>query len=145
MEQSIARKNIHKGHRERFKKQVTLNGIDSLSEHQVLEYLLFFGLPQKDTNELAHRLIDKYGSLVGVFQATYDSLKEEKGLGDNTASLITLIPMLFKYIEKSRFNDRQLVFKNVAQIVQYMIPRFYNTTHEILYILTFDNRKKLVA
>ena len=106
---------------------------------------MFFGVPQKDTNELAHRLINKYGSLIGVFQASYDSLKEEKGLGDNTASLITLIPMLFKYVETSKFKDRQLTFKDIAQVVQYMIPRFYNVTHEILYILTFDNKQKLIA
>ncbi len=138
-------RNIHKGHRERFKRQVISSGIDHWPEHQVLEYLLFFGLPQKDTNELAHKLINKYGSLVGVFEATYDSLKEEKGLGDNVASLITLIPKLFKYIENKKVDDKSLVFNRTSQVAQYMTPKFYNVNHEVLYILTFDNKQKLIS
>lgn len=136
---------LHNGHRERLKKQAILYGIDNWPEHQVLEYLLFFGIPQRDTNELAHRLINRYGSIVSVLEASYDSLKENKGLGDNVASLITLIPQLFKYIENIRVSKKHLNFKSVSQIAQYMTPKFYNVSREVLYVLSLDNKQKLLS
>ncbi|MBP0979708.1 MAG: hypothetical protein J6C55_03610 [Oscillospiraceae bacterium] len=138
-------KGLHVGHRERLKKQAVLHGIDNWPEHQVLEYLLFFGIPQRDTNELAHKLINKYGSIIGVLEASYDSLKENKGLGDNVANLITLIPKLFKYIENIKVNKKHLNFSNISQVAQYMTPKFYNVSHEVLYVLSLDNKQKLIS
>lgn len=137
--------NLHNGHRARLKKQVALSGIDNWPEHQVLEYLLFFGIPQKDTNELAHKLINKFGSLVDVFEASADALKKVKGLGDNVASLITFIPWLFRYVENMKINTKETFFNSSVQVAKYMIPKFYNVTRELLYILTLDNKQKLIS
>lgn len=140
-----SKSNLHIGHRARLKKQAALGGIDNWPEHQVLEYLLFFGVPQKDTNELAHKLIEKFGSIVEVFKASADALKTVNGLGDNAASLITLIPRLFRYMENMKINTREASFKDAAQIAEYMIPKFYNVTNELLYVLTLDNKQKLIS
>ena len=139
------KKNIHSGHRERLKEQAALYGIDHWPQHQVLEHLLFFAIPQRDTNEIAHKLIDKYGSLVDVFKASFDSLKEIKGLGDNSAALITLIPKLFRYVENIKVNQKSLTFEHVSQVAQYMIPKFYNVKKEILYVLILDNKQSLIS
>ena len=53
-------KHKHAGHRQRLKDKVRINGLKSLSMHEVLELLLTYTIPQKDTNALAHELIDKY-------------------------------------------------------------------------------------
>lgn len=137
--------NIHKGHRERLRKQVISFGVDNWAEHQVLEFLLFFALPQKDTNELAHKLIEEYGSIVNVLEAPFESLKDFKGLGNNTASLLNFMPKLFKYVENIRVRDACLKFEHISQVVKYMTPKFYNTYKESLYMLSFDNQQRLIS
>ena len=78
-------KNIHANHRARMKKLFIENGLDSFSEVEKLEYLLFYAIPFKDTNPIAHRLLDEYKTLNGVLNATYDGLLRVKGVGEHVA------------------------------------------------------------
>ncbi|HOD03158.1 MAG TPA: DNA repair protein RadC, partial [Clostridiales bacterium] len=70
---------IHAGHRNRVKERVKDNSIDKFSDHALLEILLFFAITRKDTNETAHKLINEFGSLEGVFKAPYDALLRVEG------------------------------------------------------------------
>ena len=79
------KENIHTGHRQRAKSEFTANGLNGLPDHKVLELILFYSIPQGDVNPLAHRLIDHFGSLVGVFHATYDQLLKVQGVGPGAA------------------------------------------------------------
>ena len=58
---------VHDGHRQRLKARFLSEGLRNFDAHVVLELLLFFGIPQKDTNELAHKLLQQFGSIAGVF------------------------------------------------------------------------------
>ena len=86
------KKAIHTGHRGRVKQEFLTRGIEGWPDHKVLELLLFYAIPQGDVNPLAHRLVDHFGSLSGVFHATYEQLLEVKGIGPNAAVLLQLIP-----------------------------------------------------
>ena len=92
----MEKSNIHAGHRQRLKDLAKENGLDGMSSYQVLELLLYYAVPQKDTNVLAHRLIDTFGSLSAVLDAEYESLLTVNGVGAHTASLLTLMPALFR-------------------------------------------------
>ena len=87
-------KNIHKDHRNRLKTQFLNNGITALTDIQKLELLLFYSIPLKDTNPLAHKLIDEFGSLKNVFTADYEKLIRIDGVKENTATLIKFISSL---------------------------------------------------
>ena len=76
---------VHSGHRQRFKEQFLQTGLDGLSSHQLLEMLLYYSIPRKDTNPLAHRLIDTFGSLSGVLEAEYEELCRVEGVTPHTA------------------------------------------------------------
>ena len=92
-------KNVHKGHRKRTKESMLEHGIDSLNDHQVLEILLFYGIPNGDTNPIAHRLVEEFGSLRGVLEADYDELcRIEKGseISEETLSLICYVAAILK-------------------------------------------------
>lgn len=73
-------KNPHERHRERIRETFRKTGIENMPEHSVLELLLFYSVPRKDTNELAHRLIDTFGSLSRVLDAPYERLMEVDGI-----------------------------------------------------------------
>ena len=67
-------KNLHEGHRQRLKNRFLESGLDSFQPHNILEMLLFYSIPRKDTNDIAHSLIEKFGSLSGVFDADVEEL-----------------------------------------------------------------------
>ena len=75
-------KNLHEKHRERVKRRFLQGGLDSFDSHNILELLLFFGIARKDTNEIAHRLIQEFGSLSGVCDAPYEELLKVSGIGE---------------------------------------------------------------
>lgn len=80
--------NLHRGHRERMIKRFLENGRSGLSDHELLEIILFYSIPRVNTNETAHRLLDKFGSLKGVFTADEKSLLKVKGLGKATVGFL---------------------------------------------------------
>lgn len=86
---SMANGTLHAGHRERIRKRILEQGISSLAEHEVLEYVLFFAIPRKDTNELAHQLIAEFGSFAGVCNASYEALLSVKGITESAALFLT--------------------------------------------------------
>ncbi|MGN0695400.1 MAG: JAB domain-containing protein [Oscillospiraceae bacterium] len=86
-----AAENVHKGHRKRVRERFLRTGFYGFDEHQILELLLFYCVPRKDTNVLAHRLLDRFGSLSAVIDADIGELKSF-GLSENAAVLFRMIP-----------------------------------------------------
>ena len=107
----------HKGHRKRMKEEFLQGGLDHMQPHRVLEMLLFYAIPQGDTNELAHRLIERFGSLTGVLDASCDELMDVSGIGSHAAVLIHFISALarYYYTEKANINPVKDPLKNIAQ------------------------------
>jgi len=87
---------LHKGHRARLREQYENFGIDSLEDHRILELLLFYSIPRGDTNPIAHRLLDRFGSLFGVMKASVSELTSITGVGKASASLIHTAADLMK-------------------------------------------------
>lgn len=137
---------IHKGHRERLRKQFLTQGIPKdLPEHQLLEFLLFYCIPRKDTNELAHTLLNAFGgSLVRVLEAPYEELIKVKGISENTAALIKFIlPLAQRYVREN--SDTDPFLKSISQIVAYIFPKFFSEQNEVSYMLCLDGRGKVLA
>lgn len=113
-------KNIHQGHRIRMKNSMLENGIDGLNDHQILEILLFYAVPKMDTNPIAHRLIERFGSLRGVLEADYDELCDVSGIGNNSASLIKFSQMLAKrYVCASSFEPDSMKLTDTDALRRY--------------------------
>ena len=87
---------IHDGHREKKRQQFLQHGLDSFAEHEVLELLLFYAIPRKDTNPIAHALMDRFGSLDAVLSAPVEELCRVKGVGESAAALLKLIPQVYR-------------------------------------------------
>ena len=135
---------IHTGHRKRTKDEFLANGLNGMPDHRVLELLLFYAIPQGDVNPLAHALIDKFGSLAGVFHATPEQLMAVDGVGYNTAVLIRLAPAVAaRYLQSSSSFDGQLV--GTWQFRELLLPLFLGQRNELAYLLCMDGKNKLLV
>lgn len=134
-------KNVHDGHRERFKESFIRGGIDQFTDHQSLELLLFYSIARKDTNKIAHRLIDKYGSLHAVFEAELDDLEKIPGITRNSAILMKLIPSMSKKYSMSKNSDVK-VLDSSHKASLYVKNLFLGETNEVFFMISLNTRKK---
>ena len=133
---------IHAGHRERAIESFLKNA-DALNDHQVLEILLFFAIPRKDTNPLAHKLIRIFGDLQGVFSATHTQLLAVEGIGKKTASYIIATKEVLKRIQDKK--QKEISFSNPHQTKEFLLSIFEGLSHEKFMMIYLDARFKLLA
>lgn len=138
------KKNPHNGHRQRVRDKFMSDGnLDSFAEHNILEFLLFYSVPRSDTNELAHSLIDKFGSLRGVFDAPYEALTSVDGIGENSAVLLKLIPALAKTYTSQQTSDIKFI-KSTADAAAYLKPKFLTMKNEALLMICMNKSDKIL-
>lgn len=136
--------NIHAGHRQRVKEEFRIRGLEGMPDHKVLELLLFYAKPQGDVNPLAHALIERFGTLSGVFHATYEQLLNVKGVGENTATLIKLMPAIGGRYLQDRV-DLSQVLEETWQFRELLLPYFFGARNEMAYLVCMDGKHKLIA
>ena len=139
---SANKKSVHDGHRERVRQEFLANGFtDSTPPHKILEMLLFFGKPRGDTNELAHNLLNEFGSLSAVFEAKPEELMKVDGVGENIAALMKLMPCVMRgYMECKKPNLGSSNAFEFESIYSYIENKYIGYTDEVFAISTFNNR-----
>jgi len=134
--------NIHSGHRLRMKERFIKEGLDSFSDHQILELLLFFGIPYKDTNAIAHGLLQRYGSVSAVLEADYEELSHTKWIGANAAVLLKLIPEITRRYYNDRWKERPQLSSS-TKAGEYALPLFIGLNHEVFYLICLDSQNRV--
>lgn len=133
---------LHTGHRDRMRQKFMddCNG-EHFPDHELLEFLLYFSVPRKDTNETSHRLMEEFGTLEKVLDADRDRLLAVDGLGERSATLLTVVRELARRYAAAKIDeDRELpVFDTPEKIAAFLRPRFLGVTVERAYLLLFDN------
>ncbi len=128
--------NVHKGHRQRVREKFLREGLDVFEPHEALELMLYYAVPYKDTNPMAHKLLEQFGSISSIFDAKPEYLRQ-LGYSDNVISLIKLIPQINRLYmtDKSLVKDKTVNFNELGE---YFMPRFYGRSEETLYLLLTD-------
>lgn len=134
---------MHKDHRKHTKDRFLSEGLDSFEPHNVLELLLFYSIPQKDTNETAHILINRFGSLSAVFDAPYDELLTVPGISEHSATLIKLIPAISRRYAMEK-NSKVTKLSSIEDIGKYLVARYLGVTEETVLLLLLDNKFGLI-
>ena len=135
---------LHDGHRKRLKEQF-LNHGDGFHDHQLLELLLCYAIPQGDVNGLAHRLLDRFGSLAGVLDARPEALEQVPGVGEHTAVLLKLIPVLSGRYQADRAGMGTILDATQAA-GQYLRPYFsQGARYEMAYLVCLDGKYKVLG
>ena len=129
---------MHENHRSRMKHKLLSFGEGVFCDHELLEMLLFFSLPRVNTNQYAHELIDRFGSLDGVFEASISDIVDIKGIGFNSAVLIKLVAGLMKRRSAKTISKRQRM-SSLSVTSEYIVNLFSSGNEESLYMVTLDN------
>lgn len=125
------------------RRRLRQEGCENFDDHQLLETLLFFSIPRCDTNETAHRLIERFGSLEAVFSAPTEELTQVEGIGQNSADLIRLVSSIRRRLERPQESSRK-VYDSVSKISAYLARMYIGVTREQVYLMMFDNAMRLI-
>lgn len=133
---------IHDGHRQRLKQRFLSEGLDGFSDVNVLELLLFYCIPRRDTNPIAHALLARFGSLSGVLEAPTSELNKVEGISDNAAMLLHLVTAVGRnYLVDKVSQDT--VLNTIEKCGAYLVPRFLGRRNETVFLLCLDAKCKL--
>ena len=132
---------IHQGHRERKKAQFLRYGLEPMADHEVLELLLFYALPRVDTNPIAHRLLQKFGSLDMVFSAPVQELTEVEGIGEHAAVLLSLVPQIY---HRSRISGEDVILDSAKKTGEFFLGRYEGVKREVMYQVCLDMKYKVI-
>ena len=135
---------MHKGHRQRLKARFREEGLDNFSEVQVLELLLFYAIPQKDTNPIAHDLIRHFGSVSQVLDASVVELTKVAGIGENAALLLKLVTEAGRYYLVNR-GQQTTALTSLNACANYLVPRFFGRQVETVFLLCLDAKCKVLC
>ena len=135
----MAENKRHKGHRQRMRERVQSYGLDSLAEHEALEYVLYLTNAQKDTNGIAHDLIDRFGDFAAVLEAS-----TVEGVGPSTARMLHLLPQISRYYGRSRTSTTRCI-KTTEQMGSYLMAKFAWSDYERAMLVSLDSRKRVRA
>lgn len=140
---TTTKENTHKNHRKRLKTKVKNFGINCLADHEILEYFLFYTIPRKDTNPIAHKLIERFGSFAKVLDAEYDDLMKVEGIGPESALLIHSLSGVLDNYKKSKSKEKKISITSVDDSVKFFRNNFEIKKKEFL-VLTCLTKQKTV-
>ncbi len=132
---------MHEGHRERLRQTYLEQGIDAFHEHQALELLLTFAIPRKDTNELAHRLIARFGSLKSVLKANPYELQKEPGIGMQAAVLLSLVGALSPKMWETKEAPK---LSTPLEAAHFCAALFEGKRYEAMYAVSLDKKRRVL-
>lgn len=135
--------NLHKGHRQRVKERYLKEGLDNFADHQILELLLFYAIPMKDTNKLAHQMIKEYGSLALLLEAHPQEIAQRCGVTENVAILVSMIPPVSRRYSKGKWGDRP-VLDSSQRAGEYASTLFTGKIYEVFYLICLDTQNRVI-
>ena len=133
----------HKNHRERLKKKVKEHGLKCLEYHEILELLLTYTIPRKDTNPTAHKLMNRFGSFSSVIDADYYDLLKVDGIGPESALFFNVLSQMRDFYFKSKQEQESIEIKTTHQAVQFF-RNFYPIKDKEFMVMVCLNKNKRV-
>ena len=136
---------LHQGHRQRLKQRFLEEGLESFEPHQILELLLFYALPRGDTNPLAHRLLNRFGSLEQVFLATPEQLMTIEGVSEHTAILLGLyLPTVHHFAPQRLMQEPPLRLNTPKATHEALAPLFLGRHIELAYVVCLNSADEVI-
>ncbi len=137
------RKSSAAGHRQRMRDRFLSSGLTGFAPHEILELLLFYAVPRRDTKQTAHELIGRFGSIAGVFNADISDLCSVNGVSENAAVLFRLIPQIIS-VYYSDINKKTSC-TDTRMLAELFKPYFVGASSEKFLIACFDGDLRVIS
>ena len=134
----------HQGHCQRMRERVQNYGLDSLADHEVLEYILYTTNAQRDTNDIAYNLLERFGDFASVLEASEEELCTVEGVGPASARLLHMLPQVSRFYGRSRLDEKRC-YKTTEQLGSYLTAKFAWTDHERALLVSLSPRHHIKA
>lgn len=128
----------HLGRRKRVRTRYIKEGLDNFEEHEVLELLLYYAIPGRDTNELAHKLLDKFHSLAALMETGVPEIVKNTNLSENTAILLNMIPHICRKYMSSKWKGR-VKLNSVKKAGEFALSLYIGKVDEEVNVICLDN------
>lgn len=136
--------NLHAGHRDRLRQRFISRGLEDMNDIEALELLLYYALPRRDTNPVAHRLLDRFDGFRGVMEADAVELSRVEGVGESAAMLIRLVAELDRrYSLSDRERSRRLI-TDTASAGDYVLPLFSHGRQEQAFAVSLGSKGNVI-
>lgn len=135
---------VHDGHRKRMKQRFLEEGLDHFTDVQVLELLLFYCIARQDTNPIAHRLLEHFGSLSQVLEAPVEELCKVEGIGENTAVFLRLVTQVGRFYLTDRASKAKIL-PTLESCAKYLQSFFFGRNVETVFLLCLDAKCKMLC
>lgn len=132
----------HAGHRQRLRNEFLEHGFEKWDEVKILEYMLFYIIPRSDTNDMARRLLDRFGNMKGVLEAPYKMLEDIDGIGKNAVVFIKSLNEFVHFYNKIRTNGKIYLTPDIMEV--YFQDMFKKHRRECFYMICLDARKAVI-
>lgn len=129
---------LHHGHRERMRDRALKAGLDGFADHEVLEMLLFSVIPRANTNPVAHRLLQRFGSLSAVLEADPRDLAGVQGVGRRGGVFLSLFPHFSRRYLHDRVTRNPPRLTDPEAVASYLVPLMAGRAEEVVYLLCLD-------
>ncbi|MBQ9375227.1 MAG: hypothetical protein IJU04_02670 [Ruminococcus sp.] len=136
----MADEQLHDGHRARMKAKFEKTmDFTNFEDHEILEMLLYSCYTRKNTNPIAHKLLNKFGSISNVLSASYDELVNSGIVGKNAALKIKFYHSLNRFLHIEQTDD-EIDMRDIQKLKNYVADQFYGLDREHLKLFFTDNR-----
>ncbi len=132
---------LHDGHRQRMRERFLKSGGSGFQQHELLEMLLYYAIPRINTNDIAHRLLDRFGSISGIFAADHNALCSVKGITEHTAVLLKLLPAL--YAVDMDAHTTQITLDSYEKVCGYFRKLYQYERNEVIRLACLDEMLRL--
>lgn len=134
---------LHTGHRKRMKNRILEGRADSMPDHELVELILYYAIPRRDVNELAHRLVERFGTFSKVIDASYEDLLSVDGIGENSATLFRLFSCVNRRYFMESIEDIKR-YNDINDIARLAVNHYVGIEKERHIAFLFDNSMHLV-
>lgn len=136
---------VHDGHREKMRQRFLSGGLEHFADHEALELLLFYAIPRRNVNPIAHELMNRYGSLSAVLSAPVEDLQKVDGIGESAAILLKLVPHICHKARLADAERQDVVLNTSARAGTYLMEHFEGEKNEVIYQLCLDRKGKMLV
>ena len=131
---------LQSGHRARLRKKFL---DEKLEEYELLELLLTYAIPRRDVRALSRQLYKKYGTIPNLLSAPMESLLQNEGIKESTATFFKVIHKLME-LEYKQVLDSSPIFHNYAKLENYCRILLSGKMVEEFHVFYLDDQHRLI-